>query len=216
MQAKELILSGLVLSLLGGEALASQYFLYTPTPASVDQVAEKGSEAVAVREITVVRGDSLFRISRRNSGRGSYYPQILLFNKIANPDLIYPGQKLRIPLKPGRKITPEVKPATMAPLTMTPAPPTAPSGPRPQPEPTVAAPPPEEIRAATPVTVSPPATLETAEQALYAKGVSSYKAGNCRQAIKSFDRLLADNPDSPLAADASLYRADCYLQLAGQ
>lgn len=48
---------------------------------------------------TVVRGDTLWGISKRYYGKGSEYPKIFNANKniIKNPNLIYPGQKLVIP-----------------------------------------------------------------------------------------------------------------------
>jgi nucleoid-associated protein YgaU len=48
---------------------------------------------------TVVAGDSLSRIAKRRYGKGSMWKLIYEANrdKIENPDLIYPGQVLRIP-----------------------------------------------------------------------------------------------------------------------
>lgn len=47
----------------------------------------------------VIRGDTLWAISRRAYGAGRHYPVIFAANRdiIDNPDLIFPGQKLRIP-----------------------------------------------------------------------------------------------------------------------
>ena len=58
--------------------------------------------AVVVPKITttsVVRGDSLWRISRSTYGEGRRYPSIFEANrnKIRNPDLIYPGQIIVLP-----------------------------------------------------------------------------------------------------------------------
>ena len=52
------------------------------------------------REHTVVAGDSLWRIAEENYGDGSLYPRIVRANpaQISNPDHIYPGQVLRIPI----------------------------------------------------------------------------------------------------------------------
>ena len=46
----------------------------------------------------VKRGDTLWAISRRYLGSGKRYPALVRANRgrIANPDLIYPGQKLRL------------------------------------------------------------------------------------------------------------------------
>ena len=47
----------------------------------------------------VVSGDSLSKISKREYGDANQWPKIYEANRdtIKNPDLIYPGQKLRIP-----------------------------------------------------------------------------------------------------------------------
>ena len=51
------------------------------------------------RIYTVVAGDSLSKIAKREYGKASLWPRIFEANKdqIKNPDLIHPGQKLRIP-----------------------------------------------------------------------------------------------------------------------
>ncbi|MFC4355303.1 LysM peptidoglycan-binding domain-containing protein [Chryseomicrobium palamuruense] len=48
----------------------------------------------------VVRGDTLWAIAKRYYGNGSQYPKIFNANKdkIKNPNLIYPGQVLTIPV----------------------------------------------------------------------------------------------------------------------
>jgi nucleoid-associated protein YgaU len=48
---------------------------------------------------TVKKGDSLSKIAKALMGDGSKWPKIFEANKevIKNPDLIYPGQQLRIP-----------------------------------------------------------------------------------------------------------------------
>jgi len=55
--------------------------------------------ASAPRIYTVVSGDSLSKIAQREYGKASLWPRIFEANKdqIKNPDLIHPGQKLRIP-----------------------------------------------------------------------------------------------------------------------
>jgi nucleoid-associated protein YgaU len=46
----------------------------------------------------VKRGDTLWAISRRYLGSGKRYPALVRANRgrISNPDLIFPGQKLRL------------------------------------------------------------------------------------------------------------------------
>lgn len=46
---------------------------------------------------TVVRGDTLWGISKKYYGTGSRYPEIAKANNISNPDIIHVGQKLLIP-----------------------------------------------------------------------------------------------------------------------
>jgi nucleoid-associated protein YgaU len=51
------------------------------------------------RTYTVVKGDSLSRIAKRLYGKANDWKRIYEANKdiIKNPDLIYPGQVLKIP-----------------------------------------------------------------------------------------------------------------------
>lgn len=53
----------------------------------------------AVTFYTIVKGDTLWAIASKHLGNGSRYPEIFEANKevIKNPDLIYPGQQIRIP-----------------------------------------------------------------------------------------------------------------------
>jgi LysM repeat protein len=74
-----------------------QYFIYSPTAVSAGQQAEK-KDGVLVQEVQVQKGDTLYGISRKFSGHGMYYPQILLFNELDDPNLIYPGNILKIPV----------------------------------------------------------------------------------------------------------------------
>lgn len=47
----------------------------------------------------VKKGDNLWKIAEKHYGNGSKYPEIFEANKpmLTDPDLIYPGQMLRIP-----------------------------------------------------------------------------------------------------------------------
>jgi nucleoid-associated protein YgaU len=58
--------------------------------------AQGGAPATAY---VVVKGDSLSKIAQRAYGDGNKWRKIYEANKdvIKNPDLIYPGQSLRIP-----------------------------------------------------------------------------------------------------------------------
>jgi len=63
-----------------------------------DLTAPEATEKV---EYYVIKsGDTLSGIAAKYYGKGSLYPRIFEANReiIKNPDLIYPGQKIRIPL----------------------------------------------------------------------------------------------------------------------
>jgi nucleoid-associated protein YgaU len=53
-----------------------------------------------VEYYVIKSGDTLSAIAKKYYGNGSLYPRIFEANRevIKNPDLIYPGQKIRIPL----------------------------------------------------------------------------------------------------------------------
>ena len=51
-------------------------------------------------------------------------------------------------------------------------------------------------------------------QKLFELAVKAYRQDDCLTAVKLFGKFLADNSDSILAPDASLYNADCYLKLS--
>ena len=62
---------------------------------------ESGSSSTADRIYVVVAGDSLSKIAKREYGSASEWTRIHEANRdqIKNPDLIFPGQKLKIPAK---------------------------------------------------------------------------------------------------------------------
>lgn len=62
----------------------------------------------------------------------------------------------------------------------------------------------------------PPATESVADQKLFESAVKAYRQDDYRTALELFDRYLANNSGSPLAADAGLYKAECYLKLSVQ
>jgi TolA-binding protein len=61
-----------------------------------------------------------------------------------------------------------------------------------------------------------PSVSTVAGQQLFEKAVKAYRQDDYREALELFDRYLTDNPGSPMAADASLYKAECYLKLSAQ
>ncbi|AJE04458.1 LysM peptidoglycan-binding domain-containing protein [Geobacter pickeringii] len=234
--ALRVVASSLVLACLtpplGG---AEEYLLYSPE-ASEGKRPAGPDEGVLVKSITIRKGDTLYSLSRKYGGKGGYYPQILLFNLIKNPDLIYAGNKLLVPLPPegkgevptvhpkkkksektvrvhrkegeGKKAVPErVKESAVS----SPEPRGGAGGTK-APEAASRKSAAEVLR---PATAAPKKTDEN-EQALFEAGVSAYKSGALQQSIDAFDRFLARYPASPLVPDATLYRADALMKLAGQ
>lgn len=61
--------------------------------------APQSPAAARQRTYTVVAGDSLSKIAKREYGDASKWPRIFEANrdKIQNPDLIHPGQVLNLP-----------------------------------------------------------------------------------------------------------------------
>jgi nucleoid-associated protein YgaU len=55
---------------------------------------------IATDVYIVVKGDTLWNISARFTGNPFNYPRIAGENRIANPDLIFPGQRIRLMKKP--------------------------------------------------------------------------------------------------------------------
>lgn len=66
-----------------------------PSPAAISATPA----APVLESRRVVRGDTLWRISRQTLGRGALYDSIFQSNsgKIRDPNLIYPGQSLTVP-----------------------------------------------------------------------------------------------------------------------
>jgi len=77
-----------------------------PAAPNVIASATPGPAVAVVKEVrttTVVRGDSLWRISKKMLGRGTRYTQIYEANasQIRNPSLVFPGQVFVLPSDPG-------------------------------------------------------------------------------------------------------------------
>jgi len=88
------------------KAWAEQYFIYSPKSVPQEQ-AKQTKDGILVRSVPVQNGDSLYSISQKITGRGMYYPQILLFNDIKNPHDIRPGDTVRVPIPKDRPVTVE-------------------------------------------------------------------------------------------------------------
>jgi len=153
---------------------------------------------VPVQEVKVQTGDTLSGLSRKFSGRGSYFPQILLLNEIKNPDKIYTGDTLKLPVatanapkskKPSesRESKPHVKSKAAV-----------------------------YAKRAKHINKSAKEVDASAGQRLYERAIKAYRREDYRTAVELFDRFLAEHPASALAADASLYKAECYLKQSNQ
>lgn len=51
---------------------------------------------VIPKTITVKSGDTLWNLCKKHLGNGQKYKEVAKLNNLANPNLIYPGQKLRL------------------------------------------------------------------------------------------------------------------------
>lgn len=87
-----------------GLAPGEEFLLYAPKPAENAAVPASPEEGILVRNVTIKGGDSLSKISREYSGHGSWYPQLLLFNKIKDPNLIYSGDTILVPISAERGV----------------------------------------------------------------------------------------------------------------
>lgn len=218
-------------------AWGQKYLLYTPQPAPSGQKTS-AQEGILVQEVEIQKGDTLFDLSRKFSGHGMYFPQILLFNSIKNPNLIYAGKTLKVPVtqngagdsghvsvKPvngvsrprvGEKKKPsktEMRPSVQH--SAAPAPVSSPNTELSLSDLKAAGKGKSRAARSKKKTIVP-AAKAAAGQELFESAVKAYKKDDCRAAIELFDRYLANNSGSPLAADASLYKAECYLKLSAQ
>lgn len=225
--ASSLLLSFAPLTTAGG----AEYLRYTPEP-SDGKPSSGPDEGILVKRITIEKGDTLYALSRKYSGKGTYFSQILLFNEIANPNLIYAGKGLLVPLPAGKGegVAPsslrsgkKVKGKDKRGRSAVPVATKASRETKPAVKEKAAShggAPASKVSAEPAPRTAPPASVvrkgEESEQTLFEKGVSAYKTGQYQQSLDAFDRFLARYPNSPLVPDATLYRADALLKLAGQ
>lgn len=228
-----------------------QQYFYVPQLVTASQPSAP-QEGILVQEVEIKKGDTLSDLSRKFNGRGMYFPQILLFNSIKNPNLIYTGSTLKIPVTKRKGATPgatapstetrtpqetKISPAEGKEVLTLQKPADAiaseaefssrdikPSGVRNSRKKlarskalarkTLSAPLPASAGVLSAPTTAPAAL--SAGQHIFESAVTAYRKGDCSAAVEQFDRFLANNAHSPLAADATLYRADCYLKLSAQ
>lgn len=70
-----------------------------PEPVAIPDVAPTSGTTVQEQTYVVVSGDSLSKIAKRYYGDATKWPRIHDANRdqIKDPDLIHPGQRLKIP-----------------------------------------------------------------------------------------------------------------------
>ena len=80
------------------DRLSSAGYDYSAIQSIVNaRLSNNNTSTPSKRYYTVVKGDSLWAIAKKYYGSGHLYPKIAKANNIANPDIIYIGQKLLIP-----------------------------------------------------------------------------------------------------------------------
>jgi TolA-binding protein len=188
---------------------AEEYQLYTPASTTASSPPADPAKGILTKTVTIQPGDTLSKISRAHSGRSSYFPQILLFNSIKNADKIRAGAQIRVPVtrvsvqeaKPGvrkggvKGVSHRARKVVM-------------KGDKPR-----------HVRKGGGQASKAKADRQgkqtsTAEDELYARGVVLFKKGAYEKAAAVFEQFLSSYPGSRRAADAALYKADCYLKRA--
>ena len=175
--------------------MAGELMLYAPQPAVLEQAPADPGKGVLVKTVTVKRGDTLRKLSRKHIGVAGWFPQVLLFNTIKNPDLIHPGDRLLVPVRAGQAVSQaraakskKVRIARKPGVNSKPA----------------AAPSPRKTQAAKP-----------GENESFQEAQRAYLDRDYQKALEQFTRFLRKFPRSRFAADAALYRADCFMHLSG-
>jgi len=212
---------GVVLLAGAAPGWSQQQYLYAPQPVAAQEQVQK-KDGVLVQEVPVKKGDSLYRISRRFSGHGSYFPQILLFNEIKDPNRIYTGNILRIPVSRSNLTAKAATPPVQSSLQGGPSAGQVPDKSTAKLKKDAARKEKKQVQrqktaapAVTPAKSAqqqPSAVAAKPEQRLFERAIKAYRQEDYRTAVELFDRFLADYPSSALAADASLYKAECYLK----
>lgn len=199
------------------------FLLYTSKPAEGDQAPASPDKGILVRSVTIKEGDTLADLSRKYLGRGSWFPQLIPFNSIKNPDLIHTGDKLLVPVPAGqvaseKKVRPARKQArgkkhhgglraghrgvanVRAESALA------------KPEPAAR----ESFTSNSVLAKMPPLqSVSSAEQEKYLQAKLTYLEGDYQTSLTLFTAFLRKFPNSTSSADASLFRADCLLHLSG-
>jgi hypothetical protein len=78
--------------------ITAVFFILTFCSALAAQTEEEKLQVIEVK-----RGDTLSKISKKYLEDPSQWPALLKYNKVANPNLIQPGMKLKVPASLGKK-----------------------------------------------------------------------------------------------------------------
>jgi len=215
---------------------ADQPQLLTVVPLSKDLSSETkvplDPHALVLVKIQVSKGDTLWKFAKRYLKRPHYFAQFLIYNQIKNPNRIYPGQSLWVPLGPV-KDHPEVfsgqqvprwivlqsdLPAGQADLPVTRQPDLLPDHPAvgqgqsdqqgPQPPAVIVPTITEKETAASPEAPSLPAPDPA--QVEFEQDLNLFNRGDYSTAAGRFESFLATYPDSPLRLRAEYYLAESY------
>jgi len=180
---------------------------------------ERGKE-VLVKQITIKKGDTLSQLSRDFSGKGSYFSQILLFNNINDPDRIFAGKKLLVPISietarskspdTGESISRSVNKGSVAKSGPTKTAVVKPAAPANEIRPVSAA------KVAKEKKLMPEELADKKAQDSYLLAIDAYREGKYQESLLLFSSFLELYPSSSLAADASLYKAESLLKLSRQ
>jgi LysM repeat protein len=179
--------------------------LFFPVPADPGPSAtlRPASEEIQVlSRLTIKKGDTLWKLSKQTFGKGAYYPQLLAYNSVQDPDKIYAGKTLLLPEGTLNR-HPELA-TRLAGKTATvvfPAPPASPSAASP------GGPPP----AASPAPAPRAANEEESEVRMIIEWAQQEK---CGKVIAAADRFLSRYPESSRLVTVLWHQAECYRLMA--
>jgi len=215
--------------MISGSYSFAEDYLYLPQQVKKGESDQLGKDGVLVREVTVKKRDTLSGISKRYSGKGIYYPQILLFNNIKNPHWIHPGDVLRVPVTSKSSVTARQVSVGETEQTAqavngneTRRRPAAKKGKSRSSKHKDLAPQVANLHSApSPLARESADTLKAQEigldeQTRYARALATARKGDCPESVKMFDEFIRLYPKSVLMSEATLNRAECYLKMSGQ
>lgn len=84
----------------GAEPVPGEVLLLVPVPAGPGtggEIRPAPKEIHVLTPLTIRKGDTLWRLSKKKLGKGGYYPQLLLINPVKDPDRIFVGKVLWVP-----------------------------------------------------------------------------------------------------------------------